>query len=153
MNIRSLLVSALVAGLGMAILSSIPYVAVVNCALCGWIWGGGIAAVGLYRWMDDGQGVTMGRAILTGFLAGVVGALAVIGIQQLFGATASLASTLRASPLQEYTGGFDSALYAAGFIAIIDLIIYPVFGLIGGAIGGAIFGKGKQRGDITDFPQ
>jgi hypothetical protein len=143
MNSRALFISAGGGGVAMALLSAIPIVAFGNCLLCGWIWGGAIFAVWFYKRMNNGQAASMGSAILTGLLAGVVAA--VIGglISALSGGSrAAIEQALMQVQGQqgvELPAGLI-ALMTSGFFSFLILIVtYPIFGLIGGAIGGAIW--------------
>src|SRR5512136_699256 len=80
MNPRSLLLSALIAGVVLGVLGNLPLLNFINCFLCLWVWLGGIFAVYLYnryernRTQLDQASATVGQGAGVGALAGVVGA-------------------------------------------------------------------------------
>jgi hypothetical protein len=143
MNAKALFISAGVAGVAMALLSSIPIVSFGNCLLCGWIWGGGIFAVWFYRRMNNGQAATMGNAIVTGLLAGVVAAVIASLVSAVMGGSrAAIEQALVQVQSQqgvELPAGLVGLLTSGIFTFLLLIIIYPIFGLIGGAIGGSIW--------------
>jgi hypothetical protein len=143
MNGRALLIAAGVAGVAMALLSSIPIVSFGNCLLCGWIWGGGIFAVWFYKRMNNGQAGSMGNAIVTGLLAGVIAAVVGSLISALMGGSrAAIEQALVQVQNQQgvqLPAGLVGLLTSGIFTFLLLIVTYPIFGLIGGAIGGAIW--------------
>jgi len=76
MNTRALLLSGLIAGVLMGLLSELPILSIANCCLCLWIWAGGIFAVFLYRRFDNSVGATtLTQGVLVGLVAGLVAAV------------------------------------------------------------------------------
>ncbi len=148
MNSRSLWPSVLIAGAAMGLLGNLPLLNFVNCILCIWAWLGGALAVVLYRRYQKGQAAaTTGQAAGLGAIAGVVGAL--IGFVVYF-ATASISAPLmdavaRAlnvqSDLQLGTQNPGSALGGALFFMAVDLVLYPLFGALGGLVTATIINK------------
>jgi hypothetical protein len=136
---KQLFLSALVGGLVMAILWSVPGLNLINCLICAGIWLGGIVAVWFYR-RQTGQMVTGGQAAVIGAVAGLIGAiLGTVGGAVLGGAT--MASLIAADP----TGTAEEALgsfVAGGALSLlsffINIVLFPLFGAIGGAAYAAI---------------
>ena len=145
MNTRALLISAGIAGVLAAVLSSIPIISMVNCLLCGWIWGAGILAVYLYRRNAGMAPVSTSTGLIIGLLVGIISAiLSSLFAMALGGASAAAALTPeQMAQLEEQLGESarvltdPAAMGAASFF--INLVVQPIFGAIGGLIGSAIF--------------
>jgi hypothetical protein len=151
MNTRALLLSALIAGLVMALLSNIPVLNFVNCILCGWVWLSGIFAVYLYRrFAAPNMNLSNGQGLAVGALAGVVGAIigSIVGaiFSSILGAGMASAFSLLASQpgfesyapyLRTMSGGGGFSLFTLGC----DLVFYVIFGAIGGLIATALIWK------------
>ncbi len=144
LNTRSLLVSGLIAGVLMGILSQIPLIACVNCLLLGWVWGGGIFAVFLYRRSEKNPPLSATQGLVLGATAGVVGAvvggLAAIllgGLSAAFGQTINNLVGNSGSSLTSFflSSGFDI------FRIIRDVVIYGIVGAIGGLIATSLIWK------------
>ncbi len=141
MNARSMWLSALIAGAAMGLLGNLPLINFVNCILCLWVWLGGGLAVVLYRRFQGGQPVgTQGQAAALGAITGVIGAL--IGAVVYY-ATASLSEPLMTSVMQalDIQGGLSlgtqnpaSAPGGALVFLLVDIILYPIFGALGGLV-------------------
>jgi hypothetical protein len=147
MNTRYLLLSAAITGTLAALLTVTPIANLVNCLVCGWLWIGGLAAVWMYR-ENTGEYVNNRDGIILGLLSGLFGAAvatilsAVTGmsastpipaaqlaqIEQQFGEQAASYIRLLASPATSLT-----------LTIVINLVIYSLFGLIGGLIGASVF--------------
>lgn len=134
MNNRQMFIAAAVGGLVMAVLSSVPILSLINCLICAGLWIGGIAAVWFYR-RQTGQLVTSGQGAVLGAVAGLIGAVlgAIVGI--IFGG--ALLSTMIASDptgtAEQALGGFVGAGATAIIGFLFNIILYPLFGAIGGA--------------------
>jgi hypothetical protein len=146
LNNRSLLIAAVIAGVLMAILSSIPIVHLVNCLLCAWLWLGGMFAVWYYK-RENPSGVTPGQGALIGAAAGLIGAVLAAILGLIFGG-AGMAAALEAQ--REVLGDAADQIIAmmAGGLGVLltvifNLVFYTLFGAIGGLIGAALFGKPK----------
>jgi hypothetical protein len=159
MNMKSVLLAAVLAGGAMGLLGAIPLVSFVSSCCCLWvgIWGCGILAVWIYRLSEKTQpGLSIGQGLLLGLIAGVVGAV----IVSFLGAIANLVFTgLQSSnpmdALNQIPGMSDSLdensrqlieQYAATsgsilFSTLCNFILYPFFGLVGGLIGSALIWK------------
>lgn len=145
LNTRALLISGLIAGVGIGLLSHIPLVSCVNCLLLGWVWGGGIGAVYLYRQNEHQPYLTTTQGLVIGAVAGVIGAIigAIAGLL-LGGLTAAFTQAVLS-----YTGRSDvnvlpNLLVGAGFSVlrlILDIFLYAIVGAIGGLIATALIWK------------
>ncbi len=141
MNTRSLGIAALIAGLVIALLSNLPFINLVNCLLCAWVWLGGILAVYLYQRNEPAATlVKPEQGALVGAIAGIVAAFigAILGF--IFGA--GNAALFQALNNVVDTGEYGRQLATAGgfsfFGLACNLVLYTAFGAIGGLIGAAI---------------
>jgi len=143
MNTRHLIISAAFAGVLSALLSSIPIISFVNCLLCGWLWLGGIFAVWLYRRNTGASLVSLGQGAVIGLLAGLVAAVIVGLVNAFISAGGSPIPPETAALLEEQLGEAAEILAnpqtMATFGIIINLVLYPLFGALGGLIGAALF--------------
>jgi hypothetical protein len=142
---------ALWGGLFIGVLSALPLVNAGNCCCCLWVLMGGALAVYL-RQQNSPFAVPASEGALVGLLAGLIG-----------GVIAGLLSI----PLQAMTSGFQhqmlerilssnpymppeardamerwasgSALRTVG--ALINVVVFTVFGMLGGLLGVAVFKK------------
>ena len=135
MNNRTMILSALVGALVMVVLSNVPILNLINCLLCAGVWLGGMAAVWFYR-RQSGMAVTIGQGAMLGVVAGIIGAVLSSIISAIFGADAMQAA-IDADPTGQAAsllGGFVGG--GASFIIsfLFNIILYPLFGAIGGAI-------------------
>jgi hypothetical protein len=143
---RALLISAGIAGVVIAVLSSVPVVNLVNCLLCAWVWAGGILAAYLYRQNGGQNPLTNADGAIVGAIAGVIGGLlsAIIGLAFSGGTAATMAQ------LEQQLGADAEAVAGLATVlgGIVSLIVTPIifaaFGALGGLIGANIF-KGPNR--------
>jgi hypothetical protein len=149
MNTRSFLLAALIGGAVMGFLGNIPILNFVNCFLCAWVWLSGILAVYLYRRFElANPALSVGQGLALGAVAGVIGAIIGAIVGAIFGGlgAAALVSSLRNMP------GYDPSsmdtvtnLVAGGGFSLIaltcNLVLYALFGAIGGLIGTALIWK------------
>jgi len=169
MNEPKMLKPALIGGVLLGILSSLPIIMAFNCVCCAWVIGGGILAAYLYI-KDSSVAVTLGRGVALGLLTGVIGTV----VMALFsvplyilshGPGAGLLDQMRQSIDQVPNlppesrqflrslyarGGMSVVLYAFGFIFM--LFLCSLFGMLGGAIGVAIFEKRKPGEPSPEVP-
>ncbi|MEP6783592.1 MAG: hypothetical protein ABI983_07980 [Acidobacteriota bacterium] len=149
---------ALLAGVAIGVLSSLPIISLGNACCCAWVvFGGALAAYLLQQ--NDHAPVTAGDGAVVGLMAGVVGAVV--------GAVLSIVVSLAAGPyqsqmidwilsssrdlppearsvLEEMRGGvMGGALAGIGFIVglVFSLVVYSIFGLLGGLLGAVLFRK------------
>lgn len=135
MNNRTMILSAVIGALVMVVLSNVPILSLINCLLCAGIWLGGMAAVWFYR-RQSGVSLTVGQGALLGVVAGIIGAVLSSIISAIFGGDAMQAA-IDADPTGQAAsllGGFVGG--GASFIIsfLFNIILYPLFGAIGGAI-------------------
>jgi hypothetical protein len=155
MNSKSMLFAAGVGGLIMLFLTKIPLISCLNCLFCVSYWGSGILTVWLYRQMEKDQpGLDIGQGILLGVLAGVVGAVLASLAGAIFAGTNALSAldSIRNVPglsdrfpalsgdMLRSTMAFGGGLFTG---LLCNLVLYPLFGAIGGAIATGIIWKKK----------
>jgi len=163
MNEERMLKPALIGGVLLGILSSLPLINLFNCVCCAWVVGGGILAAYLYV-KDSAVPVTLGRGVLLGLFTGVIGAIVnglfwiplfLIGrglsqvrqaLEQMPNVPPEALDRLRA--LSE-RGGIGVFFFAILFVFI--LVIYSIMAMLGGAIGVAIFEKRKPAAGPPDI--
>lgn len=134
MDNRQMLTAAAIGGLVMTVLSSVPILNLINCLLCAGLWIGGIVAVWFYR-RQTGVLVTGGQGAAIGAVAGVIGAILATLITLAFGG-AMLESMIAADTtgtMRDTLGGFAATGVTTVISFITNIIIYPLFGAIGGA--------------------
>lgn len=135
MDNKNLFISALIGAAVMVVLSNVPVLSLINCLLCAGIWLGGMAAVWFYR-RQTGMSVTPGQGAMIGVVAGLIGAVVGSIISSVFGADA-MQSVINADPsgqMQSMLGGFVGGTTTFIISFIFNIILYPLFGAIGGAI-------------------
>jgi hypothetical protein len=144
LNSRSLLLSGLIAGIGIGLLSNIPLIACVNCLLLAWVWGGGIGAVYLYRRYENRPPLTLTQGLVIGAVAGAIGAV-IGGVASLLLGSLSAAFTTVLNNLAGENGTtIPSYLLNSGFSllgALFNIILYGIFGAIGGLIATGLIWK------------
>jgi hypothetical protein len=161
MNQEGMLKPALIGGVILGILSAIPIVSALNCLCCAWVIGGTMLAANLYV-KSSPVAVTLGRGVGLGLLTGAIGAV----VDVLFAIPMHL--LLRGmgvnfmEPLREAleqipnippeTKDALGSIFAEGngpgvFVIIVGgfftLIVYSIVGMLGGALGVALFEKRK----------
>ncbi|MBI3006548.1 MAG: hypothetical protein HYY49_14220 [Ignavibacteriales bacterium] len=162
--------AVLLGGLVIGSLWGIPFVNMINCCCCAGILLGGIMASYLYReeFVEGMPPFESSDALITGLLAGIVGALVATFISNLihlaFGPVgAEVMKDIIEKVLQRLeeqgsipTGMYDEmleqlereinkplTLYEVLKDLLFSVIILPIFGMLGGLLGFAIFGKKK----------
>ena len=142
---------ALYGGLFIGVLSALPLVNAGNCCCCLWVLMGGALAVYL-RQQNSPYSVPASEGALVGLLAGLIGGV-VAGVLSI--------------PLQAMTSGFQHQIlerilssnpdmpteardamerWATGYAlrtvgALINVVVFTVFGMLGGLLGVAVFKK------------
>ena len=144
LNSRSLLISGALAGVAIGLLSNLPLIACVNCLLFGWVWGGGIGSVYLYRHYENLAPVSNSQGLVLGALAGIIGAIIGSIASAIFGGLMSAFGVMVANSIGDAGNTISNFLLASGF-HIFDLIrnifIYGIIGAIGGVIATALIWK------------
>ena len=167
MNEEPMLKPALIGGVLLGILSALPIINYFNCVCCAWVIGGGVLAAYLYV-KGTSVPVTLGRGVALGLLTGIIGTItfALFSIPIFFfGPGMSIMEQVRQSIeqapnvppqtrqlLQSFSarGGFGTIIYALGFI--FTLVIFSLFGMVGGMIGVALFEKRKPGAPPVEPP-
>jgi hypothetical protein len=142
---------ALYGGLFIGVLSALPIVSAGNCCCCLWVILGGVLAVYL-RQQNSPYQVPASEAALVGLLAGLIGGIvaAILSIP-----LAAITATFQARMIDwmiannpempaEVRNALEraalgSAMRAAS--AVVNVVVYTVFGMLGGLLGVAIFKK------------
>lgn len=146
MNTRSFIYSALIAGVLIGIFGNLPLLNLINCILCVWVWLGGILAVYLYGRFQRGEpGLTVGQAAGLGAVAGAIGAFVGVVVYALtsFISAPMIASLAR---LLQVEGNIPTGPSIAGTLVFffIDIVLYPIFGAVGGVIAASLIWKKPQ---------
>lgn len=147
MNIRALLIAGGIAGSVMALLSSLPLISAGNCVLCMWLWGGGILGAWLYPRFDLEQApMTAGRGAIIGVVSGVIGAMLATLLAVVFSGASvealnAIADQVEDPQVQEVLRAIGTTGTVSAITLVINIIVYPLFGALGGAIGGMMLGR------------
>ncbi|MBN2413895.1 hypothetical protein JXQ31_19635 [candidate division KSB1 bacterium] len=150
---QSKLKPAVWGGLFIGVITGVPILNLINCFCCVGVIGGGILSVYLYRnSLKEDQIMSMSDGVAIGLLAGVLGAFSGAILNGIFGAMTrdilEFASKYIDNPqIDEILYNITAAQIAKGFFLLNilgNLLIDCVFGLIGGMIGFAIYGKAKM---------
>lgn len=160
MNDNAMLKPALIGGVLLGILSSIPIISLLNCACCAWVIGGGMLAAYLYV-KDSPYPVTLGRGagvgLLTGFIGSVVNALFMIPLYMLIrrgglGIAERIREVLGTLPnlppeaddaLRDLSEKGDISPLFWMVALIFMLATYCLAAMLGGVLGAALFEKRK----------
>jgi hypothetical protein len=161
MNQEGMLKPALIGGVTLGILSAIPIVNWLNCLCCAWVIGGTMLAANLYV-NSSPVAVTLGRGVGLGLLTGAIGAIvdvlfAIPMHLMLRGMGVNFMEPLREALEQipnipPETKDALGSIFAEGngpgiFVIIVGgfftLIVYSIVGMLGGALGVALFEKRK----------
>ncbi len=136
---------ALLGGLFLGVLSSLP---VVGVCCCLWVIAGGILTAYLQQ-QNRVEPVEAGEAAIGGLLAGLVGALINLSVTAMLALSGDMEAQLRSAidgmqiPL-EVRDRMDTFLQGPALIllmATISLPVYAIFGMLGALLGSAIFRK------------
>lgn len=149
---------ALLGGLFIGVLSSLPVISAANICCCLWVVSGGSLSTYLLQ-QNDPNPIETSAAALQGLLAGVIGGilstLAGIVLIQLMGGAQQefldqIFSQMRDVPpealemMERFTSGPGMALMGLFF----TVPVYAVFGLLGGLLGVAFFRKKVAAGQM-----
>ena len=167
---RSKLMPALYGGIIIAVISELPVLNLINCCCCAGIMLGGFLSVMFYTKEGPPGSVllTSGDSLLLGVLAGVFGAFIGTALNALMlGVFGNVAGEVVRSILdsfgdripQEALDEIERALGEAAIftpLAILisfvkSIILYPLFGLLGGLIGYSVF-KPKAQAPTPQPP-
>jgi hypothetical protein len=141
-------VSALIAGLAMGLVSTLPLLNMVNCLLCVFEWLGGALAVFLFRRATAGEPALTGKlGAKLGALAGLFGAVTGLIVYPLTSFLSmplfsGLAAQLKMADQMPFTDTTLASVVSTTLVLfVLNLILYPGFGAAGGAIAGSVWGK------------
>jgi len=160
------LIPALYGGIIMALISSIPFLSLINCLCCAGVMLGGFLAVFFYKdnFTQDTPPFTSGDCMAVGALSGVFGAILgtmlSIFFVKLFGNVMgqfivemfhNLNVDLPSEAWQAMEESLNSplTLFAAMLQLFGSLAIDAIFGLLGGLIGYSIY---KPKGRVMPSP-
>jgi|GEM_PF-187913 len=146
------LVPAAWGGLIIGLLTGVPILNFINCACCAGVLIGGAVPVYLYRrQLDPDQRIEMGEGASLGLLAGLFGAVLATALSAAFGPMSrdffyEMSSYTSNPELQELFNNINPEMMSRGFVLIsflMSIVIDCIFGLFGGLIGVALWGKPK----------
>lgn len=147
---------AIIAGLFTGVLSGIPGINLANCLCCLWVLLGGLLAGYLYQ-KESTVKLEIGDGFAVGALSGVAGAIISAPLSLAF---ASVTKRMAMDILREFMEmqgeGFDfsqleqeiRASATFGFTVlnlVIKIIVFAIFGSIGGAIATLLFKPSKSE--------
>ena len=152
---RAFFLSVLISGFVIALFSNAPLVNICNCLLCIWVWGGTLLGVFLYRKLDREAGpLTILQGMLLGLSSGVLAAIIGAGLAAILNPIAiksvnALIESLPslAEPLSPYTELLEAGGSGALIGFLIDLVLYSIFGALGGILGSFIFKDRKPAAE------
>jgi hypothetical protein len=147
---------ALLGGLFIGVLSSLPVVSAANVCCCLWVVAGGVLAVYLQQ-QSTPEPIEAGDAALSGLLAGLLGAIITVVINQLLMSVTGplvqeqIRRALDQNPdVPPEVRDFLNRITTGGGIALlqaaITLPVFAVFGVLGGLLGMAFFKKKTPPG-------
>jgi hypothetical protein len=149
------LVPAVWGGLLMGVISGVPFLSWINCACCAGVMAGGALAVYLFRrQLDPRYHMDMGDGASLGLLAGVFGAIIGTALNQVFTQFSfELAQKILSEFVQDpeaealidqlrSSGSLVKKFAIIGFF--MQLVLFTIFGLLGGLIGVRLFGKSQR---------
>ena len=159
--------SVILGGLIIGAISGIPGLNLLNCCCCAGILLGGAISVYLYKqeFTHEMPPMESSDALILGIISGIIGAL----ITTFLGAMITLVfgqietemvrnlldklenqGTFPQSLIDKLRNQFEETIKEGRTVGgilgsmIIDLIIFPIFSMLGGLIGFGIFGKKKE---------
>jgi hypothetical protein len=171
--------SAALAGTAMGVVSALPGLNLINCCCCAGIIGGGVFAVYLYKQeLTDGMPpLESSDGLVLGILAGLVGAFAATAISMMIlfvfgpweaefmrGFVDKLLESLEESgrfpagasgELREMMEqAMEESTTVVGVLSglIMNLILYPIFGMLGGLLGFTFFKPKPVSPDAPTTP-
>src|SRR5512133_1392391 len=141
MNTKNLVIASLAGGLISLVLVNTPFVNLINMLVCAGFWVGPIFAVWLYRRL--GGTLTFRDAVLTGVLAGAWHGLFGLALSPLgLAGAGGLLNDVRPFMSGQDWANLETSLTGIGgmMFNLFGVVVDIVFGLVGGSIGGALFG-------------
>tara|TARA_Y100000310_G_scaffold345846_1_gene471168 strand:+ start:56334 stop:56930 length:597 start_codon:yes stop_codon:yes gene_type:complete len=154
--LKSAFYGALITG----ILSAIPGIGSYNIICCMWVIAGGLFSVFYYKkhsheQINTGKGAILG--LYTGLMAAVIATIISLLIVVIFGFdTVGLDQAFKDLPIESSIGSVVTGFAIIGyvFMFIIYLILFSIFGTLGGILGAVMFGKQNLKEEYkykTDY--
>jgi hypothetical protein len=144
---------ALWGGLFIGVLSSLPFVGGLNACCCLWVICGGVLTAYLLQERSPAA-ITAGDGAIAGLVAGAIGAVIAGVLSTLFTLLQGANPTAAFDEMLRGTGDAPAEVVAfferlrdvppaVWIIApfIVFIVVFPIFGMLGGLIGAAIFKK------------
>lgn len=144
---KNFLLAGLAGGAAMALLTNLPVLALGNCLLCLWVWGGGMFSAWLYERMQGS--ITLNQAGWLGVMAGLLGGTA-SGLMTFYRGTGTglLPGQISAQLPLEYAEQLQSIGMLQEMVAtfaLLEVFAFVFLGAVGGLVGGLLLrGKGKS---------
>jgi hypothetical protein len=137
---------ALLGGLFIGVLSSLPVVNFVNMCCCLWVVAGGVLTAYLQQ-QGRAEPVEAAEAALGGLIAGLVGALISVPISAVLALSGDMQDQMRSfidewqmpPESREWLTGLFSGPRFVILTAAVTVPVNAVFGMLGGLLGSAIF--------------
>jgi len=159
-NTKNYLVSSLLAGAIMALLSAIPYVSSLNFCCCLWVLVGGFWAA--YLFWSAARSITVIQGVVVGMLAGTWAAPIYSALTAILWRTMSDQFIAQFNQVMETSNAqippemldliteFSTSPIIAFLVVLCgSLIVFPIIAAIGSTIGALIFGKRKEANQQT----
>ncbi len=139
---------ALLGGVFIGVLSSLPVVNIVNTCCCLWVVVGGVLTAYLQQ-QNRPDALDAAEAALGGLIAGLIGALISVPISALVAMSGDMQGQLQTMidqwqmppDVRDRLTGLMSGPRLVVLTAAITVPTYAVFGLLGGLLGAALFRK------------
>jgi hypothetical protein len=139
---------ALLGGLFIGVLSSLPVVNILNTCCCLWVLVGGVLTAYLQQ-QRTAEPVEAAEAALGGLIAGLAGAVISVPISAMLTLSGDVQEHMRSliegwqmpPDLRDRVIGLMSGPRFVILTAAITVPVYAVFGMLGGLLGSAIFRK------------
>jgi hypothetical protein len=157
---------ALLGGVFMGVLSALPFVSYANACCCLWVLTGGLLAAWLLQ-QNYPFAITTGDGALVGLLAGFLGAIITTVIQaalapvqrdldlmilgRLAGIAGDIPPVVQDAIEQRRNGPALSVMSLIGGL-IFMLIIGPLFSMLGGLLGAALFKSSRPAPPVAAYP-
>jgi CDP-diglyceride synthetase len=149
-------------GLFIGVLSALPFVSALNTCCCVWVIAGGVLTSYLLQESSPAP-ITAGDGALAGLLAGIIGAVlagVATAVMQGVAGPGSLDQIPPGDLPPEVARVFDQlrdlppSFWLVGPF-VLFLLVFPVFGLLGGLLGVAMFRRSAPpppRGTVEVLP-
>jgi hypothetical protein len=146
---------ALLGGAFIGVLSSLPFLSYLNACCCLWVVVGGLVAAWVLQ-QNQPRAITTADGVLVGLLAGVFGALIGAVVQVVlspvqrnldlylfdsFGRMMGDVPPMVDEIIEQRRSGPAVSLVGIVGSLVVSLIIWPIFAMLGGLLGAAIFAR------------